>query len=200
MLFGQRSLALVMSRLLAPLRIEIAGLRHGIEVLTAEVRTMSTAQDQVMADIAALKTQVATIATTYQTAAAATIADAVAKAKTAWDADDATGWNAAHSALADLQATLTAGQPITPPATDSNPTPTAAPSPTTAVDGSGAGATGTGTTAGGGTTTGTGSGATATGTADGTGATGTTDGATATGAGTTAADSAATTGAGGTAS
>ena len=121
----------VLIRSLSAVPAEIAGLRHDTRSLQAKVQTMSTAQDLVTADIALIKSEVATLAATYMMAAAAAQAKALAAAQAAWQANDDAAWTAAHSQLADVVSAMSAGQPIMPPATASNPSPTlvAAPAP-----------------------------------------------------------------------
>ena len=104
-------------RSLSALPSEIAGLRRDVHSLQAKVQTMSTAQDQVTADIALIKSEVATMAANYTAAAAAAQTKALADAQAAWQANDDAAWTAAHAQLTDVITAMSAGQPITPPAT-----------------------------------------------------------------------------------
>lgn len=121
-------------RSLSALPSEIAGLRRDVHSLQAKVQTMSTAQDQVTADIALIKSEVATMAANYTAAAAAAQTKALADAQAAWQANDDAAWTAAHAQLTDVITAMSAGQPITPPATAANPSP--APIAAPALDGS----------------------------------------------------------------
>lgn len=152
--WDDKRLAAALALAVAPVRTDLDRLAWAVGDLREEIRTMSTAQDRVMADIAALKSEIGAIATTYQQATAAAIAEAVGKARTAWEADDEAGWSAAHDKLAELQALVAGGQPVTPPATESNPTPAAAIAPSAALAATPVAANG-GANAGGGTADGT---------------------------------------------
>ncbi len=121
-------------RSLVSLPGQIVGLRSDVHSLQAQVQTMSTAQDQVTADIALIKSEVATMAANYTAAAAATQSKALADAQAAWQSNDDAAWTAAHSQLTDVVNAMSAGQPVTPPATAANPTPTPVAAP--ATDGS----------------------------------------------------------------
>ena len=131
MLFGFSD---VVVEALEDLKIEIAGLRRDVRKLQHRIDIMSASQDQVTADIALIKSEVGTMAANYTSAAAAAQTKALADAKAAWDANDEAGWTAAHAQLSDVITAMSAGQPITPPATSTNPTPTPVAAP--ATDGS----------------------------------------------------------------
>lgn len=133
-----RVFAVVRSLLAIP--AEIAGLRQDVRSLqAAEVQTMAT-EDQIEADIATIKSGIATMAANYQAAGLALQTQALANAKASWDvaseADQGKIFEGLHAELTGIITTMSAGQPITPPATSDNPSP--APVAAPATDGSAA--------------------------------------------------------------